>query len=190
MYPQQQQGNDRPSMNDSFNMLTFLVSAHSLCFAVFLRKDFGKEGIGFYGLGAALMILVYGSLTNCYPMFVFFVAWILAVIAQRLIQFSNWRRGVILHSRYNGYPWLAWKLFPRIKSEGNAKAAEAFLCLAIGGLLTNVSPPLGVFVMSGFLSIMLCEGIKVEFTRKRLQAMRDAEIEQRNLAEQYKSGRF
>lgn len=190
MYPQQQQSSDRPSVNDSFNMLYFLANAHALCFAVFLRKDFGREGIGLYGLGAALMILGYGSLTNCYPMFVFFIVWLLAVIAQRLNQFANWRRGVILHSRYSGYPWLAWKLFPRIKLEANAKAMEAFLCLGIGGLLTHVHPLLGGFVMCGFLSIMFCEFIQVEFTRKRLQAMRDAEIEQRNLAEQYKAGRF
>lgn len=180
---------DRVTMAGSFNGLNALANAHALTCTVFIRTDFGREGIGLHGLVAGLMILAYGSFLNCYPMFPFFLLWMLAVICQRIRQLINWRRGVVLHSRYNGYPWLAKRLFPRM-SELNARGVDAFLCLAIGGLLAQFNQPLGWFVMAGFVSILFSEAVMVEFNRRRLQAMRDAEIEQRYLAEQYKSGRF
>ena len=64
------------------------------------------------------------------------------------------------------------------------------LCFAIGGLLAQFNQPLGLYVMAGFLSIMFSEAMIVEATKRRLQTMRDAEIEQRYLAEQYKAGNF
>jgi hypothetical protein len=176
-------------MAASFNGAAILANAHALTCTVFIRTDFGREGIGINGLIAMLLILGYGSFAHCYPMFIYFLLWVLAVICQRIKQFINWRRGVILHSQYNGYPWLSRRLFPRM-SELNARGVDAFLCLAAGGLIAQFNQPLGWFVMAGFVSILFSEAVMVESTRKRLQAMRDAEIEQRYLAEQYKSGRF
>ena len=75
-------------------------------------------------------------------------------------------------------------------SELNAKGVDAFLCLAIGGVLAQFWQPLGFFVMTGFLSILFSEAVMVETTKRRMQAMRDAELEQRYLAEHYRSGRF
>lgn len=187
---QQQQNNDQMRMKDSFNLFYVLVNGHALTCSVFLRTNFGKEAIGFSGIAAALMILLYGGLMQSYATWVFFCIWMLAVLCQRMKQFQNWRNGVIVHSRYNGFPWLAFKLFPRLKNEGNAKGTEAFMCLAVGWLLTYIDQPLGWLIMGGFLSIMFSEAIMVEFNRKRLQAMRDAEIEQQYLAEQYREGRF
>lgn len=189
--PNQQHGGpgDRLTLAGSFNGLHFLANAHALTCTVFLRTDFGREGIGIFGLMAGLLILGYGSFANCYPMFIYFLIWSVAVICQRIRQFSNWQRGAIIHSRYNGYPFVSKRLFPRM-SELNARSIDAFLCLAIGGLLAQFSQPLGFFVMAGFLSIMFSEAVMVEGTKRRLQTMRDAEIEQRFLAEQYKSGNF
>ncbi len=107
-------------------------------------------------------------------------------------QFQNWRKGVVTHSRYNGYPVLALKLFPRLKEE-DAKGVEAFMCLAIGGVLTYVDPALGWYVMGGFFSILLSEGFNVELRKRRLQAMQDAVLEQQSLAreyEEFRNGRF
>ena len=180
---------DHLTMAGSFNGLNVLANAHALTCTVFLRTDFGREGIGMFGLIGGLLILGYGSFVNCYPMFVFFLFWIGALICQRVRSFRNWRRGAMIHSRYNGYPFVSKRLFPRM-TELNARGVDAFLCLAIGGLLAQFSQPLGFFVMAGFLSILFSEAVMVEGTKRRLQTMRDAEIEQRYLAEHYKSGRF
>ncbi|MBX3451714.1 hypothetical protein SH668x_003714 [Planctomicrobium sp. SH668] len=187
--PQAPPPGDRLTMAASFNTANFLSHAHALALTVFLRTDFGREGIGIHGLVTFVLILGYGSFAQCYAMFPFFLLWILAVICQRVRQFVNWRRGVIIHSYYNGYPWLSKRLFPRM-SELNAKGVDAFLCLAIGGVIAQFDKPFGLFIMAGFASILFTEAVIVESTKRRLQAMQDAELEQRYLAEKYKSGRF
>ena len=60
----------------------------------------------------------------------------------------------------------------------------------VGVLLSYVDPALGWFIGVGGVSLLFVEALTVELTKKRLQAMRDAEIEQRDLAEHYKQGRF
>lgn len=188
--PQQRsQPGDMLTLGESFKSLNALAHAHALSCTVFLRTDFGREGIGIHGLITILMILGYGSVVRCYAMFPFFLVWLFAVLCQRVRQFVNWRRGVIVHSHFNGTPWLSKRLFPRL-SELNAKGADAFLCLAIGGLIAQFDKPFGFFVMAGFVSILFSEAVMVETTKRRLQAMRDAEIEMRHLSERYKSGRF
>lgn len=180
---------DGLTLAGSFNGAYSLATAHALSFTVFLRTSFGREGIGLHGLVTMLMILGYGCAMQCLAMFPFFACWFLAVACQRFRQWIDDRRGVIVHSRYNGYPWLSKRLFPRM-SELNAKGVDAFICLAVGGAIAQFDKPFGWFVMAGFLSIMFTEGMNVEATKRRLRAMRDAEIEQQYLAEQYKSGRF
>jgi hypothetical protein len=189
MFEFQQQRDDRNDMKGSFNFAYVLLKGHALTGRVFTSTDFGSESMGFAGIVGFMAILVYGGMMNSYAMFLFLIAYLLAVIAQRMKQFRNRRNGVILHSHYNGYPWLALKLFPRLK-EADGRAVEGFMCLAIGGLLTYVDPALGWYVMGCFFSILLSEGFDNEARRRRLQAMRDAELEVRDLAENYRQGRF
>jgi hypothetical protein len=186
----QEQGFGRPSMNQSFGALYFAANCFALCFTPFLRRDFGRNAIGIAGLGAGGLILLWGSYSNTPALWWYFIAWLLALIGCRVRTFQNSIKGTALHSYYDGYPWLAFKLFPRMKSESNARAAEAFLLLAIGGLVAMVSKPFGGFICCGFPAILFLEAVRVEFTRSELRAMRDAEIAQRQLAEQYREGRF
>jgi hypothetical protein len=186
----QQPQNDKQEMQGAFNLGTFLLNGHATCLTPFIRTAFGKEAIGFNGLAAFFIILLYGGLTNSYPMFIFLCVWMLAVLRQRIKQFQNWKNGVVTHSRYNGFSWLAFRLFPRIKDDATARGADGFICMTVGGLLTYVDPALGGFIGVGGISLLLVEALIGELRKKRLQAMRDAEIEQRDLAEHYRNGRF
>lgn len=185
-HQQQQGGSD---MKGAFNAAFNIFYGHAIVMLVFLRSNFGRDGIGFYGIFGLAMILVWGGMTNSYAMFIFLCAYLLALLSQRMKTFSNRQKGIIPHSRYNGDSVVAKRLFPRM-SDLNLCGADAFLCLAIGGGLTFIDKPLGLFVMAGFISILFTEQMTRELYRKRMQAMRDAEIEQRFLAETYKSGRF
>ncbi|MGL5096488.1 MAG: hypothetical protein ACRDD1_12915 [Planctomycetia bacterium] len=182
--------NGGSSMAANVNLLLSFARVHALCLTVFLRRDYGSEGIGMTGLGAFVLIPAYAGLANSHAMLLFWGFWFLAVVSQRMRQYRNWRNGVVLHSRYEGYPWVAFKLFPRIRAEGDAKAAEAFLAFGVGGVLTYLDKPLGWFVMAGFLSILFVEAISEEITRKRLSEMKDAQLEQQYLARRFRSGRF
>lgn len=186
---QQQQQNDGFDMKGAFNVFYLLVNGHATTCTVFLRTDFGRDGIGIYGMAGCVMILLWGGMTNSYAVFVFLCAFLLATLSQRMKTFTNRRKGIMPHSRYDGFPAVSKRLCPRM-SELNLRGVDAFLCLVIGGGLTFVDKPLGLFIMGGWLSILLSENITRELHRKRMEAMRDAEIEQRYLAETYKSGRF
>lgn len=187
--PQRPQPGDRLTMESSFNGLNILVNAHASTLTPLSRTDFGSEGLGMPGFIGLFLILGWGCYFNCYPMFIYFLVWMGVLLCQRVKTFINWRRGVIVHTHYNGYPWIVRRFFPRL-SEPNAKAVEAFAFFGIGGVIAQFIPPLGWYFMLGLPSILASEAIIVATTKRRLQAMRDAEIEQQYLAEMYRRGKF
>lgn len=180
---------DRMNAAGNFNSMVTFAYAIALAFLPFTRRNTGKEWMGRAGLLTFFLILGYASFTNSEWMFAFFIMWLAALISQRSGQYRNWRKGEVIHSQYAGDPWLSSKLFPFL-SDGNARAMDGFLCLILGGVIVQFDKPVGWFFIAGFFSIMLVEGVAVQATRRKLQAMRDAEIEQRYLARRYKEGRF
>ncbi len=186
---QQQQNNER-EMQGGFNLVCFLLNGHATCLTPFIRTDFGREALGLNGLCALIIILAYGSFANSGAMWVFLLLWILAMLQQRMKGIQNRNKGIAIHSRYNGYPWLSFKLFPRTKDETSARGVDGFLCIVAGALLSYVDPALGCFIGVGGFSLLFVEALIVELRKKRLQSMRDAEIEQRDLADHYRNGRF
>ena len=184
---QQQTPGDKLTAAEGFNVAMLIMKSHATAITVFLRTDFGSEGIGVAGLGAIFLIIAMGGCSGDVLMYYYLIAFIIATVLQRIRTFRNWWRGNHQHSYYDGYPWLALKLFPRVKKEGDAKGMEAFLCLAIGCLLLNCGvTSLGMFIAAGFISIMFVAGTKAELVKRRLRAMRDAQFEQEYLAEEFR----
>lgn len=187
----QQQQNDRQDMKGGFNLVYVILHGFATSVTPFTRTGFGQEAFGISSIVALLLMIGFGSFGNSYAMWVFLWLWVLAVLRQRVTQMQNRKKGVICHSRYQGYPWLAFKLFPRIKDEGNAKGAEAFLVMSIGALLGYcLDPALGWFLALGGIGTLCIEAFAAEVMKRRLQDMRDAEIEQRDLAERFRGGRY
>ncbi len=190
MQQQQQQQSDKHDMQGTFNATYVLFNSHASCLTPFLRTQFGKEAFTHTGLMALVLMVTWGGLTNSYGMWVMVCLWIVAMLTQRMNGIQNRRNGVVVHSRYNGYPWLSFKLFPRIRDETNARGADGFLAIFTGIGLSYVDPALGWFIGVGGFSLLFVEALLVDLRKKRLEAMRDAEIEQRDLAEHYRQGRF
>jgi len=186
----QQPQNDRHEMQGAFNLVFLLLSGHASCLTPFLRKDFGKEAMTRSGIVAFLLLIAWGSFANSAGMWLLLQLWLVAMLLQRLKGIQNRRRGVVVHSRYSGYPWLSWKLFPWMKDETTARGADGILCIGLGLALAQVDPGVGWFIGVGGLSLMFCEALIVDIRKKRLEAMGDAEIEQRDLADHYRNGRF
>jgi len=191
MFEFQQQRDDRNDMKGGFNFAYFVLHGFATSVTPFTRTHFGREAFGVSSLMALLLIIGFGSFGNSPAMWVYLLLWLLAVMRQRVTQMQDRKKGLIVHSRYQGYPWLGFKLFPRIKDEGNAKGAEAFLVMSVGALLGYcLDPVLGVFLALGGIGSLFIEAFAVEVMKKRLQDMRDAEIEQMDLAERFRDGRF
>lgn len=187
----QQQQNDEREFKGGFNLAYVILHGFATSVTPFTRTHFGREAFGISSLVALLLIIGFGSFGNSAAMWVFLLLWILAVLRQRVTQMQDRKKGLIVHSRYQGYPWLGFKLFPRIRDEGNAKGAEAFLVISIGTLLGySLDPALGWLLVMGGIGTLFIEAFAVEVMKRRVQAMRDCEIENRDLAERFRDGRY
>jgi len=128
------------------------------------------------------------SFARCPEMFDFFVAWLVFVILQRLRTAKIVASGVVMHSKYPG-DLMVMKIFPRLRKVSNAKALEAMLCIFGGLALTQVSQKLGGFVALGGLAMAILAAIDMQAMNNRKEAMRDAELEQRFLADLHRGRR-
>jgi hypothetical protein len=185
MQDQQRTPGDQITVRGTFNFLHLLINGHATCFTPFLHDGFGCEALGVNGVAAFVIILLYMNYTGSAMMLNFLVVWLVAMLMQRVKSVSLRRQGHVIHSRYHGRSILA-KLF---KNEAFAQRVEPLACLFAGIALTQLDDALAVFVMSGFVSLMLKQGIEQRIDDMTLQRMHDAEIEQRFMI-QRKNDRF
>jgi hypothetical protein len=176
-----------PSFRTSFNLAYLLASSHATCLTPFLHFGFGSAAFGINFLGAIAIMMLYGSEAPCDAMADFMAVWFVAIVAQRICTACLLRRGWRLHSRYDGYPWLAMRL-PWINTELRALAIEPFLCLLAGELLRPVSPGIGQFVTAGCVSLAVKCGIERQVRLRRLRQMQDAVLEGEYYAAQFEEG--
>ena len=183
----QNQQEQQFGMRESFNLLYAAAKVHAMCFWPIIRRDFGTEALGFPAFFAMVLMLMVGAFGRIPEMFPYLGFWLIMLILARARTFQMVRQGVVWHSRYEGIPWLAL-CFPLIRTESRAKRMmEPVLCLLAGAAVYQLlSHGLGVFIMAGFLSMAIVVGINDELDRKRLAAMRDAEIEQKWLVARYR----
>jgi len=170
-----QPGQDNQKKGDPLGAMYWVFNVHASCITPFIRKGFGSEALGFPGL-FALGTLVFCTAVDPH-MLIWLGLWLVAVIVQRIITIRTRLKGAIIHSRWNGHPWLAMK-FPFVKREETAmQFIEPMMCFAFGALLMAWSQFMGMFLMAGFISLLGRGGIEQEIFNRRLTRMRDAEIE-------------
>ncbi len=174
-----------PSMKDSFNIFHVGCSGLGACVVPFLRTGFGTNYPGLAGFFGLIVMFLYAALGPVPEMFSYIGVWLFVVIFQRAKTFSAVKKGTVVHSRYWGDPWVGLKV-PFVKKEKTARELEPVLCLLAGVALCGWSPGVGGFVIVAGFANAIAGGIVVEVDRKKLQAMRDAEIEQRYLAARYR----
>jgi hypothetical protein len=182
MRQQQRNGMD---MRRSVNLFYLLVCGYAACTTVFTRHSFGVETLGMNGVAALGLMLGYICFTGSPAMVPFLAIWFIALAVQRLITFVRSQRGWYEHSRYEGYPWLGF-MAPFVQRVEGAKFCEMMFCLMAGAVLLGIDEALGRFVLFGFFSLIAKAAIESQIEQNKLQRMRDAEIEMRNLTNRFK----
>jgi hypothetical protein len=181
------QGNEQGfnvSRKDSFNIVYMLAMGHATCFVPFFRRNFGSEALGVPGVIAFVLMLVVGSFGQIPEMWPFLGLWLIVVLCHRASTMRALRQGVIRHSRYEGD--VDTKL---IKSRATVKQViEPLVCVAsaVGFEMAGLSHGFALFVGWGALSLSLVALIGRQLINRRVEAMRDAEIEQGYLAARYR----
>jgi len=172
------------SPKDRFNIAYSLAKGYSTCFTPFIRRNFGSEALGFPGLYAFFIIIAVGSFGRIPEMWPYLLAWLFAMMCQRLSTIRAMRRGVIRHSRYDGD--VDRKLF---KNRWTVKFFYEPVACVIAALCfkqLGASDKFVLFIGWGALPLLMVAVIDRQLDNKRLQAMRDAEIEQRYLVARYR----
>lgn len=177
-----------PPPRETFDLAYSIFNIHATAIAVIIRRDFGREALGGNSALAMGLILVLYAATADQAMLAYLGIVLFCQIMQRIRTFRLLRQGAIIHSRYQGYPYMAMQV-PFVRRVSTATGIiEPMMCLIGGTLLCTVSVNLGGFIVVGSLSFMIRNGIDREIDRKRLERMRDAEIEQRWFSHAYKNG--
>lgn len=186
MHSQQSHHKAAVSTAETGDAIYMALRVLSTCITPLIRTGFGVEGLGINALFAfILLVLLAGSVPDMHG---YFLLWFVALVMQRLITLRNVRRGLVVHSRYGGYPWLAMKM-PWVRKESTAVLiVEPLLCLGLGGVIYIVSPLFGEFFMACAAAMFLKCLVEKGINHKRIQRMRDAEIEQRWYSEQFRKG--
>jgi hypothetical protein len=183
------QGQNDPFKNarTGINLFGVLANGYATTVTPFLRRGFGREALGVNGIVAALIILIYAWVTNSPEMITVFWVFLAAVAYQRVYGFRQRANCQVVHSRYAGDPVVA-KCFA--KSERVAReVVEPLICIVAGACLWSWSEPAGRFVLCGSFALLASRGVDTQVTRNRVQAMHDAAIEQRIVADVFNGRR-
>lgn len=174
---------------DPANLLYLAACGHATCLLVFLRCRFGTAAFQRNGLAALAIIIIYGCLTNDYVMWPFYLTWQVVFVVRQIGARRAWLKGLTEHSRYGGWPWAAM-LVPGVRKEMTAKTAvEPLLCLLLAVPVFPLSPHLGFFILLGLFSLPLKAAIERSVLQARVRALKDAEIENRQLMDAYRGSR-
>jgi len=177
-------------MQGAFNLFYVLVRGYSACVAIFLRRRFGGEALGLTGVTAVLLMIVYmAAHPDSRGMASLFCLWWIVLAFQRLGHFNRRRKGIILHSQYDGESLIAVVL-PFLNVKDLPRLLDVVACLAGGWLLQGVDLALGRFIVGGGLALLVKGMIDNGVEGRQMQRMYDAEIEQRSRVERWRQRRF
>lgn len=172
-------------MRQQVNLLVALTQIISAPVEPWLRKagSIGERYFGFHLAMGLVAMLVLPALVfpthDLRPVLAVLLATIFVLVCHRIKGAYLRRKGLIVHSRYSGTPFLPG-------DEIKAKTVwEPFLVMLAGGAMCLLSPPLGAWMIAAGVCLGFAHGYQQDAENARLRAMRDARIEA-----EYYAGRF
>jgi hypothetical protein len=169
---------------DTFNIVYLVAKGHCACFWPFFRKNFGSEALGIPGLTAFILQFVVWSFWQIPEMPVFIGVWLFAILCHRAATTQAIKQGVIRHTRYEGDVDTT-----RIKNPAQVKLMLEPLACVVFGIFAEyigMSHQFAMFIGTGAFSLAAVALLDRMLDQKRLDAMRDAAIEQQYLAARYR----
>ncbi len=158
------------------NFLWMAAEGYATGILPFIRKDFGTNFFGLNALIALVVMLLFGAMDHSDDMLIYMFTWVLFVTAQRLDSARAARKGAVIHTRYAGDSWLAYKLAPKSKRKTIQMLIEPGICLAAGLLIVPYSPGVGKYLIVGCFAVFLFNGMLRGVMEQRVRQMHDAYI--------------
>jgi len=157
---------------------------------VFLRREIGSRYLGRQAAAAVLLIpgfALFFPEHELRPLLWFLGFYLFACSVVRARSLRRRLRGEEEHTRYCGWPVLLRLPLVRRLSEARVKAYVEPACVWIaGGLVLAVNVPLGAYLMTTALCLLLCEGMRRGYDAQRFMDVKDALSDQRRMAERFR----
>lgn len=172
----------------TMNLAMLVVQAYSTSVEVFLHRHLGERYLGFQAVGVLLLVPFHAYLMpECDPsrLMLFLMAYLAACLLQRMGMLWRRWRGMVQHSRYNGYPWML---------TGNTRIEEVFfkiwveplMVIGSGMLLIAVDRVLGSYIATAGFALHIKGRMVNLLSSSQTLDMRDAMLEQEQRAERFR----
>ncbi len=155
---------------------------------VFLRTRFGRRYFGVpaaIGLFAVPMWMLFWPREDPVPILVFWLLYLVMQLRARVESIVLAAKSEPVHTRYNGYPRLA-RIFKRTDERRIKAGAEPMLVIIVGACMLAVSEPLGSYLITSGVCIALVASVIESVEHNRALSMRDAWIEQEQMAARFR----
>lgn len=150
-------------------LLLILAYGHAACLTPITRKGAGSSAMGIPVFTAALLYWFWIMGTRSEAIIGFGLAWMVCVVFHRIQRLKA--EG---HSWYVGYPVFTGWL---VHDERWARVLEGGILVVFGLMFEVPLHPVSHFLMLCGVSIVFIEALMWKAARKRIVAVRDAEIE-------------
>jgi hypothetical protein len=171
----------RQLMEGSFRAICLTVE-------VFLHRGFGSRYVsgGFLGVIVIYLFSLMFNPQDISPLlgfaFVYLIVWLITTLCV-LIRYCRGKDK--MHAKYTGRPIL-WRLLPGWK-EDKVKHLEAVIVIAAGYGVHYLNAPLGCYIMTAAVVLLLRNYARVSELRRRAVDMNDKVIEQNIVAEHFRA---
>lgn len=172
----QQPENRSMTISESVNLVVAAANVWATSITTFMRRCTGRDIPGFTGLCILVWIPIYFVITEEPAILWLWPAYLLAQLCQRFGQLRRFMRGIVLHSHYTGWPWLA--MLCGARSEKQAKMMiEPMLSATFGCTLAFWHPYAGLYFVAGAGAMLIVSAAIEDRDQRELQDMHNGMIE-------------
>src|SRR3954454_17204740 len=109
--PQEQNNNTKLTQGDAFGLIYLVAKTHATGITPLIRSHHGCEAFNPYAFFALIMMALLSANRWGSAMGVYLIVWFFAIVYRRIETLRLRLKGVVLHSRQVGYPWLAMRFW-------------------------------------------------------------------------------
>src|SRR5437660_6763922 len=99
-----QQHDQKDSWKQNFNIVFFFMLIHQRCIVIPMRTRWGVQALGTPCFFALLVMVVWTGLSGDVLMWGWVILWIAAFLHRRIQSLWLYRKGVKIHTHYDGWP--------------------------------------------------------------------------------------
>ncbi len=175
----------------AFTFLAFASQVIAYPVEVWLRTRMGPQHGGLIALVALFTVpmwSVFFPTENPNGLWIFWFGFLVMQLRARIETTRMIAKGDVIHSRYNGWPRLAWVF--KSMPESRIKAAIEPLAVFLAALaVMEFSTPLGTYLIAAALALAFNNALIDAVAKARARELNDALIDQQQLAERFREMR-